>query len=315
MKGPIRAVAIMGATATGKSALAISLALPCFSEVFSEVISVDSRQVYRGFDIGTGKVTARQRARVPHHLVDVADPGEAWSAGRHAELAHRIVREIVERKRTAILAGGTGLYFRALFGGLVDVTIPADELVRIRAGFEGIDTHELHARLSAEDPARAAELSVNDRVRITRALELLTHTGVPPSKLYARQPPAPADIEYLKLVLHLPRELLRERIARRTRALFEVGWPAEVERLLASGVPLSAPAMNSLGYRTIAEAILRGEDPQSCLDAVTRETQQYAKRQETFFRSEPDAVWIDLSQKSWESEVNVRVFAWLRVNR
>ncbi len=307
----IRAIAIMGATATGKSAFAISLT---GEKQIDEIVSMDSRQVYRGFDIGTAKPSARERAAAPHHLIDVADPGEVWSAGRHAALAESAVREIAARQHTPLLVGGTGLYFRALFGGLVDVVIPAEELARIRAGFEGVETRELHARLSVADAARAAELSPNDRVRVTRALELLAFTGVPASELYARQPPPAADIEYLKLVLHLPRELLRERIAQRTRALFDAGWPGEVERLLASGVELSAPAMNSLGYRTIAETIRRGDDPYACVDAVIRETQQYAKRQETFFRSEPDAIWIDVSKEDWEPAATVRVHAWMRVD-
>ena len=308
MTAPIRAIAIMGATATGKSAFAIEVAS---DKAAGEIVSMDSRQVYRGFDIGTAKVTASERGRVPHHLVDVADPSETWSAGRHASMAEALTRDIAARRRVPVLVGGTGLYFRALFGGLVDVVIPPDELARIRAGFEGVDTRELHARLTAEDPARASELSGNDRVRITRALELWSYTGVRPSELYARQPPPASDITYQKLVFSLPRELLRERIAERTRALFDAGWPAEVSRLLESGVSTAAPAMNSLGYRTIADAIRRGDDPAACLDDVIRETQQYAKRQETFVRSESDAVWIDVAEEGWEVNAMVRVHAWL----
>ncbi|HEU4928995.1 MAG TPA: tRNA (adenosine(37)-N6)-dimethylallyltransferase MiaA [Candidatus Krumholzibacteria bacterium] len=308
MSDSIRAIAIMGATATGKSSLAIALAF----EQGGEVISMDSRQVYRGFDIGTGKVTRDELSMVPHHLIDVADPSEVWSAGRHAAAAEEAIRDIHARGRVAILAGGTGLYFRALFGGLVDVTIPADEVARIRAAFEGVETRELHERLRRVDPARADELSVNDRVRITRALELFIYTGVPASELYARQSDRTSDIEYLKLVLSLPRELLRERIAERTKELFEAGWAEEVERLLAAGVSADSPAMNSLGYGAIASALQRGETPTSIVDGLIRETQQYAKRQETFFRSERDAVWIDVSEKAWDSRVRERVVAFLR---
>jgi tRNA dimethylallyltransferase len=288
----------MGATATGKSALAMSLA----TALGGEIVSMDSRQVYRGFDIGTGKVSLAERACVPHHLLDVADPAEVWSAGRHAVLAERAVREIAARGKLPILVGGTGLYFRALFRGLVDVVIPAEDRARIRAAFEGCDTGDLHARLREVDPARADALSPNDRVRITRALELFAYTGEKPSALYARQGTDATATGYVKLALFLPRARLRERIAERTRELFEAGWPAEVERLLASGVPVAAPAMNSLGYRAIAKAIERGDDPASCLETVVLETQQYAKRQETFFRSERDAIWIDVSQEGWENE-------------
>lgn len=297
----------MGATATGKSSLAIALA----ERLHGEVISMDSRQVYRGFDIGTGKVSHAERARVPHHLIDVADPSESWSAGRHATHAERAVREIAARGKLPILAGGTGLYFRALFRRLVDVTIPGDELERIRSTFAGHETHVLYERLCAGDPVRAAELSRNDRVRITRALELLTYTGVPASELYARQPEAGSDLSYLKRVLSLPREVGRARIAERTRALFDAGWPDEVVRLLGSGVSSNAPAMNGLGYRSIANAIAAGASAASCLDAVIQETQRYAKRQETFFRSERDAVWIDVSVAGWEDVVQTHVGAFL----
>jgi len=301
----------MGATATGKSALAISLA----RTFDGEIVSVDSRQVYRGFDVGTGKVSRDERAAAPHHLIDVADPAEWWSAGRHATLAGATLRDIAARGRVPILVGGTGLYFRAVFGGLVDVTIPGDELARIRATFAGRGTRELYDRLQADDPARARELSPNDRVRITRALELFIYAGVPASELYARQPRAGDDVVYLKLVLSLPRPQARERIAERTRSLFEAGWPAEVERLLAAGVPSSAPAMNGLGYRAIARAIEHGGDAASCLDIVITETHRYAKSQETFFRSERDAVWIDVSHDGWQADIEARVRAFLVVVR
>jgi tRNA dimethylallyltransferase len=307
MKRVIRCIAIMGATAVGKSNLAIALA-----EAFGgEVVSMDSRQVFRGFDVGTGKLPPGDRARVPHHLIDVADAEEAWSAGRHATLAEQAVREITARGRVPILAGGTGLYFRALFGGLVDITIPKDELSRIRAALDGRPTEELYRRLVEEDPARAGELSPNDRVRIARALELIDYTGVSPSELYARQPSPRDDLEYLKLVLYRPRAQSRERVAERTRALFEAGWPREVETLLAGGVSIDAPAMNGLGYRAIARNVEAGIDAASCLNDVIQETQQYAKRQETFFRSEKDALWIDVSVTGWERDVDARVRAFL----
>lgn len=307
MSSVIRCVAIMGATATGKSAVAISLA----KEFGGEVVSMDSRQVYRGFDVGTGKLAPGDRAGVVHHLIDVADAEEAWSAGRHATLAERAVREIASRGRLPILAGGTGMYFRGLFGGLIDVTIAKDELARIRATFEGCHTRTLYDRLLAEDPVRARDLSPNDRVRILRALELLAYTGARPSDLYASQRSPSDDLAYLKLVLFRPRAESRACVAERTRALFDAGWPSEVEALLAGGVSMDAPAMNGLGYRSIARAIQDGRDAASCLDEVIVETQRYAKRQETFFRSERDALWIDVSDAGWERalEERVRAFA------
>jgi tRNA dimethylallyltransferase len=282
----------MGATATGKSHLAIALA----EKFRGEIISMDSRQAYRGLDIGTGKVTPEERARAPHHLLDILDPEEQGSAGRHAAAAESLLREIAARGALPVLAGGTGLYFRALFGGLVDVVIPRHELSRIRAGYAGRATRSLHDELARVDPARASAVSVNDRVRITRALEIIEYTGTPVTELYARPAPRAGGIAYLKLVLSMPRPLLRERIAERTRALFESGWVEEVRGLLERGVAPDAPGMQSLGYATIASALARGEDGRACLDEVITATRQYAKRQETFFRSVKDAVWIDTSR-------------------
>lgn len=297
----------MGATATGKSALAMTLA----GTLGGEIVSMDSRQVYRGFDVGTAKPPAGDLRRIPHHLVDVAEPAESWSAGRHSALAERALREIAAREKVPVLVGGTGLYFRALFHGLVNVAIPPDDLARIRATFVGRHTDELHSRLALEDPPRARQLSPNDRVRITRALEIIAHTGITPTAWYARQHSASSDIAYLKLVLFLPRAQSRERIAERTRALFKSGWPVEVARLVSDGVARTAPAMNSLGYRALADAIERGEDPTDCLDAVIQETRRYAKRQETFFRGERDAVWIDISEDRWNQDVEGRVTSFL----
>jgi tRNA dimethylallyltransferase len=288
----IRCVAVMGATATGKSALAMELA----GEFHGEIVSMDSRQVYRGFDIGTAKPTPAERARVPHHLVDTLDPEAPSSAGRHAEAARVALAEIAARGRVPFLVGGTGLYFRALFHGLGPVAIPRAEQERIRAGFAGRSTGDLYADLRARDPERAAALSENDRVRIARSLEIIAYTGRPASEALRRSGPAPDGALYLKLVLTMPRGELRGRIAARTRTLFCAGWPAEVARLLAAGVPGDAPAMQSLGYAELAGAIGAGTDPAACLDLVVVRTQQYAKRQETFFRGERDAVWLDVAE-------------------
>jgi tRNA dimethylallyltransferase len=306
----IKAVAIMGATATGKSNLAIRLA----DLHDGEVISMDSRQVYRGLDIGTGKVSAAERSRVPHHLLDILDVNENGSAGRHAEAAEAAIRDIAARGRLPILAGGTGLYFRALFGGLVPVVIPPGELARIRETFSGRETALLHAELERVDPARAAALSPNDRVRVTRALELFAYTGKPASELYARPRSGAADITYLKLVLTMPRELLRAKIEARTHELFSRGWVTEVWKLLDRGVSPEMPGMQSLGYATIAAAIAGGLDPRRWEKQVVTLTRQYAKRQETYFRSEKDAVWIDVSVDGMEARAVALVRAFLHAD-
>jgi len=310
-RSTIRAVAIMGATATGKSALAMAMA----REFNGEIISMDSRQVYRGLDIGTAKVDLAARAEIPHHLIDILDPTEPGSAGTHARLAEAAVRDIAARGRVPILAGGTGFYYRALFRGMLTLSIPREASRVIRASFAGRETTELHAELTQLDAARARELSPNDRVRVMRALELVRWSGRPASELYAsdstRGTPA-ADIVYLKLVLTLPRAELRERIAERTRALFQSGWPEEVARLKESGLPDDAPALTSLGYKEIAAAHRSGQGAAECLNRVIIATRQYGKRQETFFRSESDALWIDITEPDAGTRIQRLVAAFLR---
>ncbi len=285
----------MGATATGKSEAGIFLA----ERFDGEVVSMDSRQVYRRMDVGTGKVSTAQQARVPHHLIDFLDPAERSSAGRHAALVASAAEGICERGRIPILAGGTGLYFRSFFEGLIDVVIPRDVLAGIRAGCESRETTALYEELRLKDPERAQDLSANDRIRITRALELIAWTGRTVTELYSEERTGARDWSVLSFVLTMPRHLLRGKIAGRTRDLFARGWVDEVEGLLASGVALEAPGMNSLGYREIAAALRQGEDASSVLEAVVMATQQYAKRQETFFRRDKEAVWIDVSESGW----------------
>jgi tRNA dimethylallyltransferase len=297
MNSTPRAVAIMGATATGKSNLAVTLA----EEFGGEIVSMDSRQLYRGFDIGTGKMSLADRRRVPHHLVDILDPNETASAGANLGRADEASAQISARGKTAFFVGGTGLYFRVLFRGIIVASASGDAQKKIREELSSKPTAELYDRLGAIDPERAAALSPGDRVRIIRAIEVHALTGRPHSELISSRSGS-REWRGLKIVLTLPREILRRRIAERTREMFEAGWPDEVRSLLARGVGMDAPAMGSLGYAAIARAILEGKDPQTILAEVVTLTQQYAKRQETFFRSERDARWVDMSKPSAAAE-------------
>ncbi len=288
----------MGATATGKSDLAIRLA-----ERFSgEIVSMDSRQVYIGMDIGTAKVPKPERWGIPHHLIDILQPDEPNSAGLHSQRAIEAIRGIHARRKLPILVGGTGLYFRAIFNGLASLSLPKDELNRVRQSFQSRDTEALYNELRQYDPARADSLSPNDRVRITRALEVILITGKPISEFFAEQEPV-SPWEGPKWILTAPRAELRRRIAERTREMFEAGWVDEVRRLLESGFGSDAPGMKSLGYGEIAGALEAGTDPFKTVDHVITITCQYAKRQETFFRSEKDAFWFDVSGRDFESRI------------
>ncbi|MFH1756359.1 MAG: tRNA (adenosine(37)-N6)-dimethylallyltransferase MiaA [Candidatus Latescibacterota bacterium] len=293
-----KSIAIMGATATGKSDLAMDLAV----RLGGEIVSIDSRQVYIGMDIGTAKVPESIRRGVPHHLIDFLSPDEANSAGAHAALALQACRQIQRRRKIPILAGGTGLYFRAVFDGLLDLHIPKEDLSAVREAFAAKETDELYRELTERDPQRAAELSANDRMRITRALEVEKITGTPISRLFAEQKAIP-PWQGVKIVLTAPREELRRRIAERTREMFQAGWVDEVKRLLDEGYGIDAPGMKSIGYGEIAGAIVQGADPLQTIDQVITVTRQYAKRQETFFRGEEDAAWIDITRPDYKDGV------------
>jgi tRNA dimethylallyltransferase len=294
---PIRCIAILGATATGKSELAIGLA----ERIGGEIVSMDSRQVYRGMDIGTAKVMPAEQRGIPHHLIDILNPDETNSAGRHAGLARSAVDNIAARGRIPILAGGTGLYFRALFEGLADLGIDDTALAEVRKSFDGRSTGELYADLQRLDASRARRLSPADRMRITRALEVFLLTGRTMSDHFSRQE-REEHFEAVKLVLTMPRVDLRDKIARRTMKMFQAGWIDEVTGLLAAGYHSRSPGLNSLGYKEISGALEAGTNPRDELETIIMRTRQYGKRQETFFRQDSDAHWIDVTSGGFERD-------------
>jgi tRNA dimethylallyltransferase len=281
----MRALAIAGPTAAGKSAAALSIAreLPC------EIVSVDSALVYRGMDIGTAKPGAAERAAVPHHLIDVLDPGEAYSAARFVADARRLIAEIQARGRLPLLVGGTMLYFKALNEGLDE--LPAAD-ARLRAEIDAEAARAgwpaLHARLARSDPATAERLAPNDAQRIQRALEVLRLTGRPLSHWHSTKAAA-APLPMLTLE---PRERswLHARIAARLHAMIEQGFLDEVRRLHARGdLHPGLPSMRSVGYRQAFAALEEGT-PEALatwpLQAIAA-TRQLAKRQLTWLRAMP----------------------------
>jgi tRNA dimethylallyltransferase len=275
-------LAIVGPTASGKSAIAFELAL----RVAGELVSCDSRQLYRELDIGTAKPTRAERDAVPHHLVDVASPKERYSAMRWADEARAAITDIQQRGRRPIVVGGTGLYLRALRFGLADAP-PSDEALR-QALYDEEAHHPglLHRRLEALDPPTAARLHPRDLVRVVRALEVWTLTGQPLSVHFAEQPRG----ERLPMQVFVldPGERLGERIEARVQAMLAAGFVDEVRRARAV-YGSEAPGLDSVGYREIA-AHLDGRLTASELPlAITRATRRYARRQRTWFRAEPEA--------------------------
>jgi tRNA dimethylallyltransferase len=282
-------LAVVGATATGKSRLALALA----AALDGEIVNADALQVYRGFDIGTAKPTPEERARAPHHLIDILDPAERYSAGEFARRARRAIAGIEARGRVPIVAGGSGLYLRALLAGLSPIP-PGDPEVRaaLRARLAAEGLPALAAELARRDPETAARLSPGDSQRVLRALEVALVTGVPLAAWIARQPFGNQGIPALSVGLTLARSLLYDEIAGRVARMLEQGWMGEVEGLLARGLEPDLPAFQAIGYRQLARH-LRGERTlQQAISETIQATRRFAKRQETWFRKEPDVTWF-----------------------
>jgi tRNA dimethylallyltransferase len=278
-------VAIVGPTAAGKSAAALALA----EARGGELVSCDSMQVYRELDVGTAKPTPEERARVPHHLIDVVAPDAPFSAAEWAARAERAIAEVRARGREPIVVGGTGLYLRALRFGLVEAP-PRDCAIRERLyDEERAQPGALHARLRAIDPDAAARLPPRDLVRIVRALEVHELTGVPLTAHHAAH--APVERCPMRVLVLDPGAALDAQIAARTRDLLARGLVDETRRALARFSPAIAP-LAAVGYREAA-AHLRGELPLDALEgAITRATRRYARRQRTWFKKEPGATWF-----------------------
>lgn len=285
-----RVIAIVGPTAAGKSALALALA----EAVGGEIVNADALQVYRGFDIGTAKPSPEDRRRVPHHLVDILDPTERYSAGEFARRARSALKEIAERRRTAILVGGSGLYLRALWSGIAPLP-PVDAAVRSRllARLESEGLSSLHAELARLDPQTSARLGEGDSQRILRALEVAITTGESLTSWIARQPFGTETVSMRKVGLTLPRSVLYDAIAARVRSMLSAGWLDEVRDLLAAGVDRVSPAFQAIGYRQWLEFLNGASSYEESLQRVITLTRRFAKRQETWFRREQGIDWWD----------------------
>ena len=284
-----RLVAVVGPTATGKSALGISLA----KRFNGEIVACDSTAVYRGFDIGTDKVPFEQQHGIPHHMVDVADPTEEYSAARYAREAAAVVRDITSRGRMPILVGGTGLYYRALTRGFFPGPSRNPE---VRARLERIAAkrgpERLHGLLARVDPGSAARIQPRDLKRLVRALEVYHLTGRPLTAHFAdTQSPLP-DYAVTAFALQIPSEATAERVARRVDEQFTRGLLDEIRALLASGVPSTAHPFTGLVYRQALEHLqgVRGE--RETRELIVRENRKYSRRQLIWFRKEPNLQWI-----------------------
>jgi len=289
VKAPL--VVIAGPTGVGKTAVAAALA----GRIAIEVVSADSRQVYRGMDVATGKPSAETRRQVVHYLIDVADPDDRYQAARFRADASAAIDAIRARRRLPVVVGGTGLYIRALLRGL-DPAPPADpefrrELASIAAA-EGRPA--LHARLSVAAPAVARRLHPNDQVRVMRALEMARAGTDTLEQERWRAPAESYHVTYFGLTME--RGALARRLASRAAGFVDAGLRAEVERLLDRGYDPSLPSLQSIGYREFVRVVRDGLDPAEALRLMQRDTARYAKRQWTWFAREPGVEWLDVEK-------------------
>ena len=270
------------------------MALRLARERSGEIVSCDSLQVYRGLDIGSAKATAEERALVPHHLLDVTEPGREFSAAEYARLARAALRDIAERGRLPIVAGGTGLYLKALLEGLFEG--PArDEPLRRR--FEAIGdrfgARRLHRLLRRVDPAAAARVALADRVRVVRALEVYWSTGKSLTEHHRGGAEPLRGFAVLILGIAPDRERLRRAVEARTREMLSRGLVDEVRGLLSRGVPRDARPLHSIGYRQAVAVVEGGLDVAQAERDIVTETLRFAKRQMTWFRHQADVTWCE----------------------
>ena len=294
---------ITGPTATGKTALGVALA----KKLGGEVVSADSMQIYRGMDIGTAKPRPEETEGIAHHMIDVADPGESFSAARYARMAAACVEDIRARGKLPIVVGGTGLYIDGLLRGGDFADAPGDSGVReaLEAEYEALGGEAFRQKLSRVDPARAEKLHPGDKKRLVRAMEVYRLTGETITAHDERSRSMPPRYRAKKLALDfLRRDDLYARIDRRAAKMFEEGLVQEVQGLLAAGLRPDSTAMQAIGYKETARYLAGDCSLAEAVEAVQRESRRYAKRQLTWLRRDESVEWV-----RWEKEPEPRRFS------
>lgn len=289
--GVISVPVLLGPTAVGKSAVAFALA----RETGWEILSCDSRQLYRGMDIGTAKPSLAQRAQVSHRLTDILDPSEEYSAGRFADEAAAIIRNGAKNGRRIMICGGTGLYFKALQKGTND-RAPSDPAIREELTRFALEkgNEALHRELASVDPVTAVRLHPNDIQRIIRALALFRQTGTRLSD-HAPEGTPPQDMRFMVIKMTMERSLLYDRINRRVDAMMRDGLQKEFRALVAAGYNRHSPGMQSVGYREFFDVEEGTITVNEAVELIKRNTRRYAKRQITWFSRQVDGVEVDAS--------------------
>lgn len=291
-----KTIIIIGQTATGKSRLAIELA----QKINGEIISADSMQVYRGMDIGTAKPTLEERQGIPHHLIDIRNPGEEWTVSDFVGETQNSKSKIQKQDKIPIIAGGTGLYLWSLLEGFSFPIIEANKEVRAR--LETVPTPTLYSQLSTIDPIAAAKINQNDKKRIIRALEVFELTGKPISEIQEngkqKAESGTQGAENRMIIgLTLPREELYERINNRVDDMIKKGLIDEVQGLLDKGYAKELNSFQALGYKEVVKYLDGEWDKEQMIEELKKRTRNFAKRQMTWFKRFKDVRWIDVSGK------------------
>ena len=286
-------LAICGPTGVGKSELAIFLA----QHLKGEIINFDSIQFYKELNIGTAKPTKEEREKVPHHLYDLLELSDEFNAAKFIEIADKTIDEVLEKGGLPILVGGTGLYLRALEYGLFPVEIPEEIRKKVRLEAEK-DLKGLYEKLKKLDPEYASKVSARDKVRITRALEVIYTTGKPFSQFH-KEHPFFGEKRYniLKIGLNLPRKKLYEKINQRVIKMIEAGWIEEVKALLEKGYSPELKPFKAIGYKYIIQYLKERLSLEKAIKLIQRDTRRYAKRQLTWFKRERDIYWFSPEEK------------------
>ena len=289
MNGSSRLIVVLGPTASGKSALAIALA----EKLRGEILVCDSTQVYQHFDIGTAKVPPAEQHGIPHHLVDLVDPAETFTAGDYRRRAVETLSELRGRGKLPILTAGTGLYLRALLEGLSDAPQRSEQLrARLRASAQRHGALYLHRLLLHLDRAAAARIAPLDTQKIIRAVEMRLLAGKPVDEIHRAGRNALEGYAVTKIGLNPPRPALYDRVNARTRKMIQAGWLEELRGLIAAGVPANAKPFQFIGYSELREHIESKVPAETAIERIQQATRQFAKRQITWFRREPGVTWL-----------------------
>lgn len=295
------AVALIGPTAVGKTALSITIA----ERLNAEIISVDSRQVYRYMDIGTDKISPALRHEIPHHMIDIADPDEKFTVSDFAEKTSQAAARIYARKKIPLFVGGTPFYYNALFHASLNEDLPSDE--DIRGKYEALANSQgaelLHMRLAEVDPSTAEKLHKNDIQRVTRALEIWDLTGKAPSQIYSEGTKRDYGFDVLYIGLSRSREELFDRIEIRLEQEFSQGFVEEVAWLLEHGYDEKFNPLKGLGYRELIDYHKGKISLDTALEGAISRTKAFCRRQQTWFKKFEPAIWFEMSEGNHEDEI------------